>query len=150
MGRCSDARERLLCHAARLLHERGYTAVSVADICAAADLKKGSFYHFFPSKRDLVLAVVEEFGAQQHAKMMSTVDPKRSVRDQLTELFHATATQLRESFEDSGVIRGCPLGNLALEVGDREPEIEPSFRRSSSTGASRSNRCFAWGSSAVR
>ena len=43
MGRCSDARDRLLAVASQLVHERGYTAVSVSDICKAAGLKNGSF-----------------------------------------------------------------------------------------------------------
>jgi len=47
-----NSRERLLDAADELMYERGYEAVSVADLCAAADARKGSFYHWWPSKRD--------------------------------------------------------------------------------------------------
>ncbi|MBL8945826.1 MAG: helix-turn-helix transcriptional regulator, partial [Myxococcales bacterium] len=61
MGRCSDARGRLVATAVALFRERGYTAVSVADICDAAGLKKGSFYHFYASKLDLALDAIDEY-----------------------------------------------------------------------------------------
>src|SRR5215207_8099552 len=84
MGRCSDARDRLLATAARLVHERGYTAVSVADICVEAGLKKGSFYHFFPSKHALVLATLERFAEYQESRMQAATMGGVSAREQLT------------------------------------------------------------------
>ena len=54
-----NSRERLLDAADALMYERGYEAVSVADLCAAADARKGSFYHWWPSKRDLALAMLD-------------------------------------------------------------------------------------------
>ena len=65
MGRMSDARDRILQAATDLIHDRGYAAVSVSDICSAAGLKKGSFYHFFPSKLELVLETIDQFAAGQ-------------------------------------------------------------------------------------
>ncbi|HCU50381.1 MAG TPA: TetR family transcriptional regulator, partial [Micromonosporaceae bacterium] len=47
MGRSSTARERILAAACELMLSRGYGSIGVAEICARADVKKGSFYHFF-------------------------------------------------------------------------------------------------------
>ena len=58
MGRRSDARNRLLEGADRLFRDQGFAAVGVAQLCAAAGVNKGSFYHFFPSKQALLLEVV--------------------------------------------------------------------------------------------
>ncbi len=58
MGRVSDAKEHLIESGKQLMHARGYTAVSVQDLCQHAGVNKGSFYYFFPAKRDLVLAVI--------------------------------------------------------------------------------------------
>lgn len=123
MGRCSDARDRLLATATRLVHERGYTAVSVSDICNEAGLKKGSFYHFFPSKHALVLATLDRFADYQEARMQAAIDTGASVREQLegilTGLYHGYVAARRTS----GAANGCPLGNLAQEMAHRDPEM---------------------------
>lgn len=47
------SRDKLLDAATRLFHENGYQAVTVNDICEAAQLTKGAFYHHFDSKEAL-------------------------------------------------------------------------------------------------
>ncbi|EGV50102.1 TetR/AcrR family transcriptional regulator [endosymbiont of Riftia pachyptila] len=56
-----DTRRLILKSARDLIYSRSYSEVGVAAICERAGIKKGSFYHFFPSKRDLTLAVIDEF-----------------------------------------------------------------------------------------
>lgn len=48
-----NSRDKLLDAATRLFHENGYQAVTVNDICEAAQLTKGAFYHHFDSKESL-------------------------------------------------------------------------------------------------
>ena len=71
MGRDSDAKERILESARGLIYARSYADVGVQEICNQAKVKKGSFYHFFPSKRDLTLAVLERVRQEflQHAEI---------------------------------------------------------------------------------
>jgi TetR/AcrR family transcriptional repressor of nem operon len=57
MGRKNDARDKILTTARGLIERRGYSAPGVAEICAAAGVPKGSFYHFFESKQVLALTV---------------------------------------------------------------------------------------------
>ena len=45
-------------HAMELFSEKGYDETSVADICQSAQVSKGAFYHHFPSKQDLFLALM--------------------------------------------------------------------------------------------
>ena len=45
--------------ALELIWENSYSATSVDDICRAAGVRIGSFYHFFPSKCDLATAALE-------------------------------------------------------------------------------------------
>jgi len=56
MGRVSDAKQRLLDATIELIWQHSYGAVTVDNICERAGVKKGSFYYFFPSKTDLVVA----------------------------------------------------------------------------------------------
>jgi TetR/AcrR family transcriptional repressor of nem operon len=60
MGRTSDAKEKLLSVAFDLIHENSYGAVGVEQICKRAQVNKGSFYYFFKTKADLVVAAYEE------------------------------------------------------------------------------------------
>ena len=64
MGRTSDAKEKLLRVAFDLIWEQSYGAVSVDDICERANVKKGSFYYFFPSKSDLAVAASKNIGSK--------------------------------------------------------------------------------------
>src|SRR5882757_3141217 len=59
MTRTTDTRERLLSAALDLIWSGSYGTVGVEEICARADVRKGTFYHFFPSKADLVVAAYE-------------------------------------------------------------------------------------------
>ncbi|HSG31720.1 MAG TPA: TetR/AcrR family transcriptional regulator, partial [Thermodesulfobacteriota bacterium] len=44
-------KEKLIDSAIQLLGTRSYNSVGVQELCEHAEVKKGSFYHFFPSKR---------------------------------------------------------------------------------------------------
>src|ERR1043166_2553436 len=59
MPQVSDAKEKLTDAALGLIWTSGYAATSVDDICAKANVKKGSFYHFFKSKADLEVAALD-------------------------------------------------------------------------------------------
>jgi TetR/AcrR family transcriptional repressor of nem operon len=56
-------RTRLLDAARDTIRTKGYAATTVDDICAAAQVSKGSFFHHFGSKEDLGVAAMEAFGA---------------------------------------------------------------------------------------
>ncbi|MBP0463891.1 TetR/AcrR family transcriptional regulator [Roseomonas sp. PWR1] len=56
-----DTRARILDAAMRVLRTRGYEGSSVDDICAAAGVTKGAFFHHFRSKEDLAVAAAAHF-----------------------------------------------------------------------------------------
>ncbi|MET0372949.1 MAG: TetR/AcrR family transcriptional regulator [Rhizorhabdus sp.] len=60
MSKKPSTRERILDAAIRLIWRDGYAAVSVDTICEAAGANKGSFYHAFGSKADLLVAAIEQ------------------------------------------------------------------------------------------
>ena len=55
-----NKRPQLLDAAASHFAEAGYDAASMREIAAAAGMKAGSMYYYFPSKEDLLVAVHEE------------------------------------------------------------------------------------------
>ncbi|MGH1345143.1 MAG: TetR/AcrR family transcriptional regulator [Nannocystales bacterium] len=125
----SDARGRILKAAAELIHDRGYASVSVSDICSAADLKKGSFYHFFPSKLALVLETIDQLAAGQREGVQAMIAGSGSAREKLTQMFAAASGGNKQCQKDCGSIRGCPIGNLALEMAHREPAVAEKLKQ---------------------
>lgn len=117
MGRTSDARQRLRESASELIHERGYNAVGVGEICARAGVHKGSFYYFYDSKQKLALDVIDTAWHDARTLIEATLlgdgPPLRRLRSYLERVyaFHQGACD-----EAGGELRGCPLGNLALEM----------------------------------
>ena len=46
-----------------LFWEKGYQSTSVADLLQRAGVHSGSLYHFFPGKQDVLIAVLDMYGA---------------------------------------------------------------------------------------
>ena len=119
MGRSSTARARLVDSARQLFHAGSYEAASVDDLCAAAGVNKGSFYHFFPAKRDLALAVLDAQWADARAKVLDPAfAPDVPPLDRISRFFARVAQVQRRP-----VVLGCPFGSLAVELATLEPTI---------------------------
>lgn len=124
MGRQSTARQRLLDAACDLMHTRSYGAVGVAEICAEADVRKGSFYHFFESKQALTLEALDAHWSRQRTHWVATLDAPGSALANLERLFRDTAVAQRVAREESGAVNGCVLANLALELSTQEGAVQ--------------------------
>jgi len=123
MGRASDARQRIIDSARGLIYQRSYADVGVQEICDRAEVKKGSFYHFFPSKRDLTLAVLDECHGQSQALIARAFDPKippLARLKRLVELNYEAQANLKKT---SGHMPGCPYSNLACELSTQDETI---------------------------
>ncbi len=117
--------ERLVQAASQLMHERGYEAVGVAELCLAADVRKGSFYHWWPSKAALTEAMLDRSWGWARAQLF---DPAFATGlptlDAFARYGELLTTHLRDGVEsgDCGV-QGCQFGNLAAEMSTRDPAI---------------------------
>jgi AcrR family transcriptional regulator len=65
----ADRRERLLRASARLFREKGYDGTSVRDIAQAAGLQSGSWVYHFPTKHEILVAVMEQGLAEALARI---------------------------------------------------------------------------------
>ncbi len=107
-------RQRLLTESLRLFREKGYEQTTVAEITEAAGVAKGTFFNYFPTKEDVLLALGEQtLGKLQQA---DTVQVFRSdtVRDKVKALFQALASGLDADRElvRQMVYRGLRLPDL--------------------------------------
>ena len=130
MGRTSDARERLVDEASQLFHARSYESVGVQELCEAASINKGSFYHFFASKEDLAAAVIE---AQWQKTLDEVLDP--ALADdvpplaRIQRLFLMMARQQKDAKRELGRAPGCPIVNMCGEVAGHEPKLRRKLER---------------------
>lgn len=130
MTQIHDTKQRLLDTARDLFYARSYEDVGVQEICQQAGVKKGSFYHFFPSKRDLTLAMMEESWKQFRDTLLADV----FVRDipPLDRLQRFLDMQYRHHTtvkEQTGQVFGCPFGNLAGEMSTQDEVIRERLKR---------------------
>lgn len=119
-------RERLLATAARLFHARGYHATGVAAILKEAGVHAGSLYHCFAGKEELLCGVLGWYREQLRPVLMEPVE--RVERDPVERVF-ALLAFYRRLLVDSGFDQGCPIGNLALELGDTSPAARALIER---------------------
>jgi AcrR family transcriptional regulator len=117
MGRkpeTSEARQRILETADRLFYQEGVRAVGIDRIVAEAGVAKMSLYNHFPSKDDLILAVLKyrEEGVLGFFRSAMQRHGKKE-KDPLRAFFAA----LKAFFESPG-FRGCPFQNAAVELAD--------------------------------
>lgn len=119
-----DTRQRLIDSAQELIYSRSYADVGVQAICDHAEVKKGSFYHFFPSKIDLTLAVLDhlyiEFKAGMLEKAFANDIPPMQRFARMAEMVYQFQKEVSDS---TGQILGCPFGNLSTEMSSQDEEI---------------------------
>ncbi|MFI8822761.1 TetR/AcrR family transcriptional regulator [Streptomyces sp. NPDC053431] len=123
MGRTSTAKERLVDVTGELLRGRGYGSLGVAEICARADVKKGSFYYFFESKQALTVEVLDAYWREERAAWTAGLTASAPALDRLRTLLERASALQRRGKEETGTVDGCLLGNLALELSTQEPDV---------------------------
>jgi len=116
-----DTDQRIINVAKSLFHKRSYADVGIKEICDKAEIQKGSFYHFFPSKRDLVLAVIEEFAQDwAHGFVAEAFDPKLAPMERIDYMIDAAYFWQKAAKDIEGHMPGCLFGNLALEISTQD------------------------------
>lgn len=124
MGRKSDAKERLLQTASHLFWQKNCTSVSVDQICNEAGVNKGSFYHFFSSKTDVILAVIEAAWAELRDSLLEPAfAPDISPLNRIERFFTQTEWMQIKGSETEGYIPGCRFCNLGSEMYALDPEV---------------------------
>jgi len=104
----------------QLILERGYHHTGIQDVLQAAEVPKGSFYYYFPSKEAFGLEVIAQFAATYLARLEqylgdTTASPLTRLRRHHEELL--------ARFERRGCRGGCLIGNLSQELADQSPSL---------------------------
>ncbi len=120
----TDARrEQLLASGARLLAERPFDEVSIEEIARAAGVSKGLLYHYFPTKKDFLIAALER--GQEELAVLTAPDSDLPPAEQLA----ASLDRFLDFVEEheaayTAIFRsrggGDPEIQAALEAGRRQ------------------------------
>lgn len=116
MGRVSDAKQRLLDATIDLIWQHSYGAVTVDNICERAGVKKGSFYYFFPSKTDLVVAALETHWQGVKIHLERVFAPEIPPLDRIHQYFDLVYERQLAMKEKAGRVLGCPFCSVGSET----------------------------------
>ncbi len=119
----AESRERILEQASTLFFAGTFHSVGVTELCRAAGVHKGTLYHFFPSKTELLAAVLEGYTDKVFVDYERVACGSGSPAQKLVGFFQ-TAKRNSEAFaKKHGFCPGCFIGNVSMELSAQDPAI---------------------------
>ncbi len=115
-----NTRDRIVLAGLRLFAAKGYQSTSIVDLLQEAGAHSGSFYHFFPTKQDLLLAVLKAY--RDGIEPMLLAPAWDGIDDPIARVF-ALLGAYRRALDSSDCTYGCPIGSLALELHEPDPSV---------------------------
>jgi TetR/AcrR family transcriptional repressor of nem operon len=126
MEKTHPSKSQFLDAALKVIRAKGYEATTVDDICEAAELTKGSFFHHFKTKEDLAIAAAQHFS--EMAERLFSSSPYRLLPDPLDRLLGYVDLRI-------GILQGnlpgftCLLGTMVQETYETHPAIREACER---------------------
>ena len=140
-----ESKTKLLNAAVYVIRAKGYSATRIEDICEAADLTKGSFFHHFESKEALALAAADYWiegtgaffaAAPYHApadpldRLLAYVDFRRALlTGELPDFTCLVGTMVQEVYDTHPAIRDACNRSISQHAAALVPDIEEAMRR---------------------
>ena len=110
-----DTKAHILEMGAQIVHQKGFNATGIQEVLNAAAVPKGSFYFYFKSKEEFGLQLIDCFSNFLFSKMDELLTAENVAP--LVRLWNYFEWFLAY-FEQNNFTGGCPIGNLAQEMGD--------------------------------
>lgn len=139
-----NARTKLLEAALSVIRAKGYSATTVDDLCAAAGVTKGAFFHHFKSKDALGVAAAEHWSDMTGALFADApyhapADPldrvlayiafrKDLLQGELPEITCLVGTMVQETYETAPAIRDACARSITGHAQTLEADIEAAIR----------------------
>lgn len=122
-----NAKARLLDAALNVIRAKGYAATTVDDLCAAAGVTKGAFFHHFESKEALGAAAADHWSEMTGALFAAApYHAPADARDRVLAYLDFRAAILQGTAAEYS----CLAGTLVQEVHDSSPAIRDACARS--------------------
>ncbi len=144
MSRPVSARHRILDAAVKLVRTKGFTATTVDELCAAAGVTKGAFFHHFDSKEALGVAAARHWseitgalfaGAPYHEpadpleRVLAYIRFRRDIlQGELPEFTCLVGTMAQETHQTSRAIAEACHASMSGHAATLEPDIAAAMR----------------------
>ncbi len=119
----AGTRQRLVEAMSELMWTKGYSSVSVEDICKAAGAQKGSFYHFFASKAELATVVCETAWESYKLELDEIFSPTRPALQRFTRFHEVMYQEQQEKTKELGYVVGCPFCTIGSELATQDENV---------------------------
>jgi TetR/AcrR family transcriptional regulator, transcriptional repressor for nem operon len=145
VGTQHESKQALLDAALSVIRAKGYTATRIEDICAAAELTKGSFFHHFKSKEDLAVAAAEHwtrvtsevFASAAYRtlpdpldRLLAYIDLRKALlKGALPEFTCLAGTMIQEVYETHPAVRDACDQSISGHAATFEADIEEAMRQ---------------------
>ena len=107
-----ETRERLFRAALAKFAQKGFVDTTVEDITEAADVGKGTFFNYFPSKDHILMA----FGEMQVGKLQAFVEGMRESKQPMLEMFRSLIARMTEEpIRNPSIVRALIQANLSSD-----------------------------------
>jgi|SRR6266550_5492646 len=140
-----ESKMRFLDAAVQVIRAQGYSATRVDDICAAAGLTKGSFFHHFTSKEEVAIAAAQHFAAMANGlfaqapyrtlddplqRVLGYIDFRKSILQGTPPQFTCLlGTMVQESFQSHPAIREACDTYISEHAAEVAKDIAEAKRR---------------------
>jgi TetR/AcrR family transcriptional regulator, transcriptional repressor for nem operon len=112
----SNTRETLVLTAINLFLGKGYGVVGTTEICREAQVNKGTFYYFFASKSDLLIAAIQHYMTDFEVAFEGIARSEAAPADKLRAIFRVPQKANQDWKASHGFAQGCLVGNMTLEL----------------------------------
>lgn len=139
--RIGDSRERMIAVATRLFLSGGYHGIGIAEICSSAEVNKGTFYHFFPSKTELLLEIIDRRVAEVETLIQGIGATEQAASRKILNLFTMFQGQSKPGPQANQIVPGHLLGNVILELASSSPGVREAARARARPSGPATARC---------
>jgi TetR/AcrR family transcriptional repressor of nem operon len=136
-----ETRQHILDVTRALMTRKGYTAVGLAEVVAAAGVPKGSFYYYFKSKEEFGLALLDEYFSAYLATVDRLLTAEGAGAECLVAYFQYWKDSQGSDFPDDK----CLVVKLGPEMCDLSEDMRTVLRRGTDAIIQRITRCAARG-----
>src|SRR5258706_14482102 len=116
-----ETKRKLVDAGVNLMRSRGFNATTVDDVCAAAGVTKGGFFHYFKHKEAHATAAVVRFHELKVKQFAEA--PFRRLADALDRAFGLLDFAKEASGGPKGLTKGCLIGMFAQELSFTNPVL---------------------------
>lgn len=121
-----NIKNKILETGAQIIHLNGFHNTGIQEILDASGVPKGSFYHYFKSKEDFGLQLIDFFTDYFVSLCKGILDcNSKSPLQKINEIL----SWFIFFFKTKEYAYGCPIGNLSQEMGDLSPSFQHKLKR---------------------